>query len=157
MRAMFLAEQVVRILDPKFELLENLQVKGPEVLKAAMEQSVKTGSLDRMKHEVLLAAHDLPAALSLLLRRLGPDGEGIAFNLRIRELHGVKEHIARSINRLALALVTLGLYVSGALLMQHSIGPRVYGDIPILAIIAFVLALWFTFRLARGISRSEGP
>jgi lysozyme family protein len=49
----------------------------------------------------------------------------------------------------------LGLYVSGALLMQHSIGPRTYGDLPVLALIAFVLALWLTFRLVRGLSRPD--
>jgi ubiquinone biosynthesis protein len=33
MRAMFLAEEVLRVLDPHFQLLENLQTKGPKVLK----------------------------------------------------------------------------------------------------------------------------
>ena len=157
MRAMFLAENVVRVLDPEFQLLENLKVKGPEVLKAAMEQADWRGALDRMKHEVLIAVHDLPAALGLLLRRLGPDGEGASLGLHVHELHGLKEHVDRSINRLALALVVLGLYVSGALLMQQSIGPRLENGMPMFAIIAFVLALWFTFRLVRKISRSEKP
>jgi ubiquinone biosynthesis protein len=154
MRAMFLAEHVVRILDPKFELLENLQLKGPEVLQAAMEQSDWRGSLDRAKYDALVAVHDLPAIVGSLLRTLGPDGEGLRLGLHIRELDEVKKHFDRSVNRLAIALVILGLYVSGALLMQHSIGPRIFGDIPALAAFALLLALWLTFRLVRGISRS---
>ena len=154
MRAMFLAEYVVRILDPEFQLLENLQAKGPEVLRAAMEQADWRGSLDRMKHDALIAAHDLPATLSTLLRGLGPDGDGVRLGLHIRELDEINDRIERSINRLALALVTLGLYVSGALLMQHSIGPRIFGDIPMFALLALLLALWPTFRLVRGIMRS---
>ncbi len=119
-----------------------------------MEQSDWRGSLDRVKHEALIAAHDLPTTLGSLLRRLGPDGDGLRLGLHIRELDDVKEHIDRSINRLALALVILGLYVSGALLMQHSIGPRIAGDVPALAPFALLLALWLTFRLVRSVGRS---
>lgn len=61
----------------------------------------------------------------------------------------------RGTNRLTLALVTLGLYIAASLLMQHSIGPRLYG-MPILAALAYALALWFTFQLTRGIWKSGG-
>jgi ubiquinone biosynthesis protein len=50
--------------------------------------------------------------------------------------------------------VTLGLYVAGSLLMQHSIGPTLFGDMPVLAAFLYLLALWFTFRLVRAITRS---
>jgi hypothetical protein len=53
---------------------------------------------------------------------------------------------------LALALVTLGVYVAASLLMQHSIGPRLFGDMPVLAALGYALALWFTLRLARHIA-----
>jgi ubiquinone biosynthesis protein len=74
--------------------------------------------------------------------------------LRIHELSGLKEHLDRSSNGVALALVTRGLYIAGLLLMPHSMAPRLYGDIPVLAAFAYMLALWFTFRLVRGIGRS---
>jgi ubiquinone biosynthesis protein len=67
---------------------------------------------------------------------------------------GLEAHLDRSSNRVALALVTLGLYIAGSLLMLHSVGPRLYGELPALAALAYALALWFTFRLARGIARS---
>lgn len=153
MRALFLAEYAVRILDPDFLLLESLQVRGPEVLKAALEPSTLEGSLDRLKHDAVAAMNDLPTVLGSWIRRLDREGEGLGMNLRVQGLEGLETHLDRSSNRLALALVTLGLYIAGSLLMQHSIGPRVYGDIPFLAAFAFGLALWFTFRLARGIAR----
>lgn len=153
-RALFLAENVVRTLDPEFQLLETLQAKGPEVLKAAMGTAELTGSLDRLKHEGLNAIHDLPEVLFSWARRLSRQGEGLGINLEIHALDRVAENINRSSNRLSLALVTLGLYVAGSLLMQHSIGPRLWGGMPILAAFACALALWFTLRLARGIARS---
>jgi ubiquinone biosynthesis protein len=154
MRALFLAENVVRTLDPEFQLLETLKTKGPEALKAAMGAAEVTGSLDRLKHEGLSAVQDLPEVLFSWARRLGRQGAGSGINLELRALDRVGEHIDRSSNRLSLALVTLGLYVAGSLLMQHSIGPRLWGGMPALAAFAYALALWFTLRLARGIARS---
>ncbi|MFH1340641.1 MAG: AarF/UbiB family protein [Pseudomonadota bacterium] len=154
MRTIFLVEHAVGVLDPDFELLENLQAKGPEILKAAMEQSDWSGALDRLKHDALSAMQDLPGVLGSWTRRLNREGEGFGVTLRVHQLQELKEHLDRSSNRIALALVTLGLYVAGSLLMQQSIGPRLYSDMPVLAAFAYALALWFTFRLVRGIARS---
>ncbi len=152
-RAMFNAEHVVRVLDPDFELLVSLQTKGREMLEAAMGQSDWQGTLDRLKLDTVTAVHDLPAVLVSWMRRMNQEGEGLGLNFRLHGLKGLETHIDRSSNRVALALVTLGLYIAGSLLMQHSLGPRLY-DVPILAALAYALALWFTFRLARGIVRS---
>ena len=57
--------------------------------------------------------------------------------------------------RWALALVALGLYVAASLLMQHSLGPRVLGGWPLFAIIGYGLALWLTWRIARGVAAAE--
>jgi ubiquinone biosynthesis protein len=154
MRAMFNVEHVVRTLDPNFQLLENLQAKGPEVLSAAMEGADWKGTLDRLKYDALAALQDLPAALGSWARRLNQEGQGLALNLRLQGLDGLEAHLDRSSNRVALALVTLGLYIAGSILMLHSIGPRIYDDLPVLAALAYALALWFTFRLVRGIARS---
>ena len=154
MRALFLAENVVRTLDPQFQLLETLKTKGPEALKAAMGGTELTASLDRLRHEGLGAIHDLPEVLFSWARRLSREGQGLGISLEVHALDRVAEHIDRSSNRLSLALVTLGLYVAGSLLMQHSVGPRLWGNMPVLAAFAYALALWFTLRLARGIARS---
>lgn len=38
-------------------------------------------------------------------------------------------------------MVTLGPYVAASLLMLHSVGPRVFGDVPLLALIGYGLAV----------------
>jgi ubiquinone biosynthesis protein len=154
MRAMFNAEHAVRTLDPEFQLLESLRTKGPEVLKAALEQADWNVTIDRLKHDTLAALQELPAIVGAWTRRLNEEGEGLGLSLRLQGLENLEAHLDRSSNRVALALVTLGLYIAGSLLMLHSLGPRLYDDIPALAAVAYALALWFTFRLARGISRS---
>lgn len=153
MRALFLIEHAVRALDPEFQLLDTLLRKGPEVLKATMELPAD-GPLDRLKHDILAAMQDAPAVVAASLRRLRREGDGLALRICAPELTSLQEHVDRSSNRLALAGVTLGLYIAGSLLMQHSIGPRLYGEMPALAAFAYALALWFTLRLVRGIARS---
>ena len=152
-RAMANAEHVVRVLDPDFELLASLQTKGPKMLKAAMQQADWKGAVDRLKLDTLTAAQDMPVVLASWIRRMTQEGEGLGVSLRLHGLEGLESRFERSSNRVALALVTLGLYIAGSLLMQHSLGPRLF-DVPILAAFAYGLALWFTFRLARGIGRS---
>jgi ubiquinone biosynthesis protein len=152
-RSMANVENVARTLDPDFQLLESLQTKGAPMLKAAVEQADWKGTLDRLKLDALTAMQDLPAVLASWTRRMNQEGEGLGLSLRLQGLEGLEAHFDRSSNRVALALVTLGLYIAGSLLMQHSLGLRFY-DVPVLAAIAYALALWFTFRLARGIARS---
>lgn len=88
------------------------------------------------------------------MHRATRDGATLTIGLQHEGLKSFEQHIERSSNRVALALVTLGLYIAASLLMQYSLGPRLMGDLPLLAAIGYALALWFTFRLARGISRS---
>ena len=156
MRAMFLAENAVRTLDPDFQLLETLQVKGPEVLRKALEQSTTEAALDRLKYDAVAAMHDLPAILGSWIRRLSQENEGLSLGIRLHDLGDLQKHIERSCNRVALALVTVALYIGGSVLMLHSIGSRLYDDVPVLAILAYGCALYFTFRLFRGIARSGG-
>ena len=92
--------------------------------------------------------------LGAWLRRAQREGTGLPLTVRLEGVEDAELRLERTGNRLALALVTLGLYVAASLLMQHSIGPRLVGDLPLLAALGYGLALGFTFRLAAGIARS---
>jgi ubiquinone biosynthesis protein len=150
MRAMYLMENAVRSLDPEFNLLEGLLGKAEAVLKSSAGAGAETG-LNRLRFEAAAGAHELPAELGAWIHRIR--AKGLELQLQHRGMEELGQHIDRSSNRVALALVTLGLYIAASLLMQHSIGPRL-GEMPLLAAVGYALALWFTFRLVRGISRS---
>ncbi len=60
--------------------------------------------------------------------------------------------ITRGASMVALALVTLGLYLAASLLMQHAMGPQVLG-FNALACVFYIVAGWFTVRLVRAIGR----
>lgn len=156
MRAMFLAEHAVRLLDPEFQLLGSLQAKGPEMLRAALAQSEADTSLDRLKYDAMEALQELPALFRAWVRRLGRESEGSRLVSRLQGLERLEERLERSSNRRTLALITVGLYIAGSLLMQRSLGPRVFGDVPTFALLDYALALWFTFRVVRAMGRPNG-
>ncbi len=151
MRALFLMENTVRCLNPHFNLMDGLVGKAEQALKASAREAGIEQATARLRYETGLAAQELPASLSALVRRLR--SEGLQLRLQHHGLEDLEGHIDRSSNRMALALVTLGLYIAASLLMQNSLGPRLAG-MPLLALFGYALALWFTFRLVRGISRS---
>ena len=149
MRAMSLMESTVRSLDPELNLIGGLLGKAEDLLRSSAGAWAETG-LNRLQFEAA-AVRGLPADLGAMIHRMRVNG------LELHVLHhGMEElerHIDRGRNRVSLALVTLGLYIAASLLMQHSIGPR-FEEIPLLAVAGSALALWFTWRLARGISHS---
>lgn len=150
LRAVFLMESTIRKLDPQFNLLQGLFAKAGNTLKAV----TSTASLDeltaRLKYESLLSLQEFPAGLSRLIRRMR--SEGIELPMRHSGLDELRDEISRAGSRIALALITLGLYIAASLLMQHGVGPKLAGT-PVLAIIGYVMALWLTLRVARDISK----
>jgi ubiquinone biosynthesis protein len=76
--------------------------------------------------------------------------------VRHEGLEPFEREISRSSNRIAVAMVTLGLYVAASLLMLHSIGARLFGDVPLLAVVGYGFALWLSWRLVRSVGRTGG-
>jgi ubiquinone biosynthesis protein len=154
-RTAALIEQVLRKLDRNLTVVDALAHASPELLKRLFVFRPDQGSVLRLKSEAAATVQQLPAMLAQWLHRAQHDGAGLPISLRIDTLHTAGRRAGRSIDRLALALVALGLYIAGSLLMQHSLGPRIFGELPLLAAIGYALALWFTVRIVRGISAAD--
>lgn len=150
MRMLYLLENAVRDLDLDFNLVQSLLDKAEVVLDSVAGSEAKTG-LKRLRFEAMAGMRELPDELGAWIH--GIRQNGMEMQVQHRGLEGLEQHLDRSSNRVALALVTVGLYIAASLLMQHSSGPRFEG-VPVLGIAGYALALWFTWRLARGISRS---
>lgn len=154
MRTMFLAENALRTLDPDFKIIDALIAHGQNAMDALLGEGPSGASTARLKNEAAIALHDLPNLLGAWLHKTVKEGGQLTLNLRHEGLDSLEQHLDRRGNRIALALVTFGLYIAASLLMLDSIGPRLFGEIPVLAAAGYGLALWFTLRLTRGIRRS---
>lgn len=151
MRTFFIMESTVRSLDPEFNLQERLMQRAEEFLHTMVQDQGWKTAQARLKYEAAMTMYAVPHTLSRLARTLR--NEGLDMGVGRRTLEELQRHVDRGTNRLALALVSLGLYIASSLLMQHAVGPRV-ADIPVFAIIGYGLALWFTLLLSSGIIRS---
>jgi ubiquinone biosynthesis protein len=155
-RTVFTAEGTLRLLDPSLNLVQTLTESGETLIKNALSSGkVGDSGLSRLKWKAAIAAGSAPATAARALGRLR-DGEGFSVPVHIPEVTAAASRMGRAADRIALALVTLGLYIAASLLMQHSIGPRIFGNLPLLAAIGYGLALWFTWRLVHSIARTGG-
>ncbi len=152
MRAMFLIESTVRSLDPEFPLVKELLAKGEKIFEVVVQGSPSAARVERLKSEAAVTAQDLPALLGAWLHRLQGESGGLELGLRLHGIDRVEEALERGSRRVALALVSMGLYVGASLLVQFDVGPHVfedYVDLPILGVLGFGVALWLTLRVAR--------
>lgn len=150
LRASLLIEAAVRTLDAEFNVMQGL-IAGERQIQDAVASRASDAMKTRLKYEAAEAIQALPRAVAEWMR--GLRREGFQWRLYHRGLEDLESHLDRSSNRLALALVALGLYIASSLLTQSELGPPVAG-IPLPALIGYGLAFWFTIRLVRGISRS---
>lgn len=151
-RAATILETMLRRLDPAMNVLEALAEHGKAVVSELAVRDQKA-ALKRLRYEFGLAADDLPRALGSAVRQLRGGGFRAELPIRIAELHDSTQRVERMGNRLAVSIVTLGLFIGSSLLMQHSIGPRLFG-LPVLALAGFVFALWLALRLTLAVTRS---
>lgn len=154
MRTLSLLESALRTLDPDLRIIDALVTRSRGAMEEIRRHATATG-MARLTTEAALTAQDLPGLVAAWLHR-AQRGGGPLLVTRHEGLEGLEARLDRTGNRLSVALVTLGLYVAASLLMQHSLGPRVLGDLPLLALLAYALALWLSVRLIRTITRS-GP
>ncbi len=150
LRAVFLMESAVRMLDPEFNLMEGLCAKAGQVLSASAVPAFDELAT-RLKSEALASLQELPATVNRLAHRLRTDGLAITFHhAGLDEIHG---EMRRASQRVAAALIALGLYIASALVLQQDIGPRL-GGMPLLAAAGFTVAAWLTYRVVRVLDRN---
>lgn len=143
-RTMLLLEGTVRALSPAFSIFETLT---RHAAAGAIDVAPKAPTSKRLAFEMRSAAKDLPAIVAQRLH-------GALAGERLLEIVIVpdarlQEGVDRASRRIALALVTLGLYIASSLLMQHAVGPQ-WAGMPVLALAGYALAIRFTFSIARG-------
>ena len=145
-RTVLLMEKTVRMLDPEFSLLDALRLRSGEVVDVALSSERADGM--RLRYETAIAANEWRRLLAGAVRQFRRRGFALQVEHEgLRELG--KTHL-KAANRVSVALVTLGLYLASSLLMQHSIGPDI-GGYPMLAVMGYAAAVWFTVRLVRRI------
>ena len=147
-RTLILLEATVRLLDPSFSLLDSLCERSREVMQSALGNEQQ--QTRRLQYEAAVASTEWQRLLAASMRRMRE--QGLRFRVDHEGLPELADRIVTGANRVALALVTLGLYLAASLLMQFKSGPQIF-DFPALPGLFYAVAVWFTIRLIRAISR----
>ena len=143
-RTIVLIESMVRRLDPKFSLLDSLMQRSREVMAAAL--GTEQRETRRLQFEAAVASVEWQRLLAATVRKVRE--EGLRLRVDHEGLPELSEHIVRGSSRVALALVTLGLYLAASLLLQQDAVPFVWGY-PLLPMVFYFVAGVFTLRLVR--------
>lgn len=150
-RTLFTAEGTLRRLDPALNMLDAFRAGDQADIKTSLAGDK---GLAHMRWEVALIAQSLPDVAAGVLGH-ARRSHGLARAIGLAEADPAAERLGRAADRMAVALVTLGLYIAASLLMQHSIGPTIF-NVPLLAAAGYLLAIWFTLKLVRAIARTGG-
>jgi len=153
LRTLFLVENSIRALDPDFDLLAELKQRRQSLAKA-VTQATQSGGKRPLSQRLTRTANALPGIVADLLRQAQSEDGRPSVAVHHRGLEELELTLGRTGNRLSLALVTLGLYIAGSLLMLHGGGPQVWEHVPVLALVAYVIALLLSLRLILAIRRS---
>jgi ubiquinone biosynthesis protein len=147
-RTILLMEATVRMLDPDFSLLDALMTRARDVVQVSAGEAA--GGSMRLQYETAIAATEWRRLLAITVRHVRRRGLKLQVEHEgLREIGGL---LLKGASRMSVALVTLGLYLAASLLMQHSMGPIVWG-VPVLAVLGYVAALWYTVRLIRAVGK----
>lgn len=151
-RAATILETMVRRLDPEMNILEALAEHG-KVMASELAVRDQKAAMSRLRYEFAMAANDLPRTIGSAVRRLRDGGFHAQLPISVAGLDHATWRLERMGNRLAVAVVLLGLFIGSSLLMQHSIGPQLFG-MPVLALIGYLVAVWLALRLTGAVARS---
>lgn len=151
-RAATILETMLRRLDPAMNVLETLAEHGKAVVSELAVRDQKA-AMERLRYEFWLAADELPRAVGSAVRHFRGGDFRAELPINLAGLDHATARLERMGNRLAVAVVSLGLFIGSSLLMQHSIGPRLFG-LPLLSLLGYGFALWLALRLTRAVARS---
>jgi ubiquinone biosynthesis protein len=147
-RTILLMETTVRMLDPGFSLLDALMSRARDVVQVSAAE--EAGGSMRLHYETAIAATEWRRLLAVTVRHVRR--RGLKLQVEHEGLREIGGHLVKGASRMSVALVTLGLYLAASLLMQHSMGPIVWG-VPVLAVLGYIAALWYTVRLIRAVGK----
>ncbi len=147
-RTVLLLESMLRRLAPDFSVFEALSTQAREIMRSA--QQLPALSVARLKYELIATAQVLPTLIAQMLQDLRERGAQAPMMSAPREQ---PPRPATGEPVVALALVALGLYIAASLLVRHSVGP-VYVGMPVLSIAGYVVASYYTLRVARAARRA---
>ncbi|MBI5756066.1 MAG: AarF/ABC1/UbiB kinase family protein [Nitrospirae bacterium] len=151
-KAFMTVESIVRILDPDFNLTENMRPYTEVLLrKKLFEPSRIYRDMLKIGMEVNNLLRGLPRDLHHIMRRIR---EGrIEIEVKHDKLEDLEQHIDKASNRLSFSLIIAAIIVGSSIIMQTRIGPLFLG-FPLIGVVGYLVAGFFGLWLVWAILKS---
>lgn len=144
LRMLIVLEGTGRQLNPRFKLAEIIQPYYEQAATGGAAVRSALRNAQRSWRDWYRLAGTLPRDLAEMIRRIRAG----TFTVHLEH-----RHLDPIVNRLAFAILTAALVISATQLWT-SMTPPVLWKVPLLGLIGYLLALYFGWRLMRGIHRS---
>lgn len=144
-------EGIIRLLDPKADLLDEAQPYAEEFIKERYRPGRVLGEVVEDLKEVNALVKESPSQLRQIMKKMINDKFTIDF-VHVG-LENFYSEIDRSSNRLSFALIISALIIGSSMVIQSGIGPLFMG-FPILGVIGFAFAGILGLGLVISILRS---
>ena len=137
-------------LDPQFRLVKHITPYVRGLLRERWEPRTLAKRAARQMREASVALSELPKLVGQFARQVGAGGVGI--HLEIREMEVLTSHLERSVNRLAIGIVTAALIVGSSILLavtsdKGSFGVWLFGVAGIM--VALANSVWLIVSIRR--------
>ncbi len=143
-KAFITVESMVRVLDPEFNLMESMQPYANTIMKDRLSPSRVAKEGLKTLLDLQRVFREAPKALEVILHN-AREGKG-ELRLKHEKLEDLENHIDRSSNRLAFAIVVAAIIMGSSTIAQYHIGPSIWG-FSALGIIGYALAAVLGLRL----------
>jgi ubiquinone biosynthesis protein len=140
-KAILTIEGMGRTLDPDFDLM----AMGQELVKDLVKNQY---SMQRLSKELLWVAKDLATLLQVLPRQIRWmfkkfNSNDFAFEIKLADLTDIRSQLDSNSRRVSSGIVGAGLFVAGAIALQHTEG-RIIGGYPLLSVLLLGGGVFFT-------------
>lgn len=142
-KVLVMLDGTVRMLEPKFSLMELIQPYQKKMLRRRLSPARQMRKMRRLYSEVELLVEILPRRLRDILQQV--DSGRFDVHLDHRGLEP-------SVNRLVLGMMTSALFLGSSLLVSQSVWP-LYG-VPVPGTLGMLLSAFLGWRLHRAIAKS---
>ncbi len=143
-KAFMTVEPIVRELNPDFNLVESMQPYAVTIIKNRLSPSKIAKEGMKFLLDLQRVFREAPKAFEVILHN-ARESKG-ELRLKHEKLEDLVNHIDRSSNRLAFAIVVASIIIGTSSIAQHHIGPSIWG-FSALGIIGYSLAGILGLRL----------
>lgn len=150
LKALIMIEGVGLFLDPKYNIIKNMEPYVERLIARRYEPRKIIRQLYDTYAEYFRTFQAMPGDVREVLAKI-KQGK-INFDIDIPAVDRMNRDLNTVANRIAFAIVVAAMILGSALIIHADIPPH-YHNVPVLGVVAFVVAAYFALRLLIAISR----